>query len=101
MNTGRKWLPNRVRVTLTAPNGLTSDPLTKPLSILAPEERSKLLRAYPGTTAYVRVLPPGEPQRAACCIPPSSCRNSVDLRVSVRSVSLRPLAPELNTRGPS
>jgi thiamine biosynthesis lipoprotein len=53
-------LTNRVQVTLTAPDGLTSDPLTKALSILGEEDRSKLLAAYPGTKAYVRVLPADE-----------------------------------------
>jgi thiamine biosynthesis lipoprotein len=52
-------LTNRVEVTLIAPNGLTSDPLTKALSMLAEPERRKLLQAYPGTKAYVRVLPAG------------------------------------------
>jgi len=56
--TGRA-LTNRVQVTLTAPDGLTADPLSTALSILGPEGRARLLRAYPGVTAYVRVLPPG------------------------------------------
>lgn len=49
-------LTNRVQVTVTAPDGLTSDPLSTALSVLG-EEHGKLLRAYPGTAAYVRVLP--------------------------------------------
>jgi thiamine biosynthesis lipoprotein len=49
-------LTNRVQVTVIAPNGLTADPLTKALSILAPEERSKLLHPYPDVKAYVRLL---------------------------------------------
>lgn len=49
-------LTNRVQVTLSAPDGLTSDPLSTALSLLGPEDRRKLLQAYPGTTAYVRVL---------------------------------------------
>jgi len=48
-------LTNRVQVTLTAPDGLTSDPLATALSVLGGKDR-KLLHAYPGTTAYVRVL---------------------------------------------
>jgi thiamine biosynthesis lipoprotein len=48
-------LTNRVQVTVTAPDGLTSDPLSTALCVLAGKDR-KLLRAYPGTTAYVRVL---------------------------------------------
>lgn len=50
-------LTNRVQVTLTAPDGLTSDPLTKALCILGPEERKKLLDRYPEVKAWVRVLP--------------------------------------------
>ena len=53
--TGRA-LTNRVQVTVTAPDGLTSDPLSTALTVLGPEGRSKLLRAYRGTTADVRTL---------------------------------------------
>lgn len=49
-------LTNRVQVTLIAKDGLTSDPLTKTL-IIYPERREKLLAAYPGTQAFVKVLP--------------------------------------------
>lgn len=49
-------LTNRVQVTLTAPDGLTSDPLSTALTVLSAEERGRLLKAYPGSTAYVRVL---------------------------------------------
>jgi thiamine biosynthesis lipoprotein len=49
-------LTNRVQVTLTARDGLTSDPLSTALSILGTEGRARLLEAYPGTAAYVRVL---------------------------------------------
>ena len=52
-------LTNRVQVTVIAPNGLTSDPLTKALSILGPAERMRLMHSYPGAKAYVRVLPGG------------------------------------------
>jgi thiamine biosynthesis lipoprotein len=54
-------LTNRVQVTLTAPDGLTSDPLSTALTLLGPEDRRKLLQAYPGTTAYVRVLTADDP----------------------------------------
>lgn len=54
-------LTNRVQVTLTAPDGLTSDPLSTALCVLGRENSSRLLRAYPGTTAYVRVLTAGSP----------------------------------------
>lgn len=50
-------LTNRVQVTVTASDGLTSDPLSTALTVLGPEDRSKLLQAYPGAAAYVRVLP--------------------------------------------
>jgi thiamine biosynthesis lipoprotein len=50
-------LTNRVQVSLIAPNGLTSDPLTKALCMLDEPGRKKILASYPGTKAYVRVLP--------------------------------------------
>jgi FAD:protein FMN transferase len=49
-------LTNRVQVTLTAPDGLTSDPLSTALCVLGREDSGKLLQAYPGTKAYVQVL---------------------------------------------
>jgi FAD:protein FMN transferase len=49
-------LTNRVQVTLTAPDGLTSDPLSTALCVLGGKDNGTLLQAYPGTTAYVRVL---------------------------------------------
>src|SRR5207248_6970735 len=54
-------LTNRVQVTLTAPDGLTSDPLSTALCILGAEDRRRLLKTYPRTAAYVRVLPPDHP----------------------------------------
>ena len=50
-------LTNRVQVTVIAPDGLTSDPLSTTLSILGEENGDRLLNAYPGTRAHVRVLP--------------------------------------------
>lgn len=50
-------LTKRVQVTLIAPHGFTSDPLSKVVSILSEKERNRLLKSYPGTKAYVRVLP--------------------------------------------
>lgn len=50
-------LTSRVQVTLIAPDGLTSDPLSKAVSILGEEDRKKLLQSYPSVKAYVRVLP--------------------------------------------
>jgi thiamine biosynthesis lipoprotein len=49
-------LTNRVQVTLTAPDGLTSDPLSTALCVLGGEHGGNLIHAYPGTKAYVRVL---------------------------------------------
>jgi len=51
-------LTSRVQVTVTAPNGLTSDPLSKGVTILDEAKRKQLLAEYPGTTAWVRILPP-------------------------------------------
>lgn len=50
-------LTSRVQVTLTAPDGLTSDPLATAVSVLGREARDGLLAAYPGSRAYIRVLP--------------------------------------------
>lgn len=50
-------LTKRVQVTLIAPNGMTSDPLTKAVSILGEESRKTLLKAYKGIQLYLRVLP--------------------------------------------
>lgn len=49
-------LTNRVQATIVAPRGLDSDPLATVLTIVGEKERSKLLRAYPGTKMYLRVL---------------------------------------------
>ncbi len=50
-------LTNRAQVTLTAPDGLTSDPLSTALSIVGRERRSEILKGYSGVEAFVRVLP--------------------------------------------
>jgi FAD:protein FMN transferase len=52
-----KALTNRVQVTVIARDGLTSDPLSTALTVVGEKDRKRLLRAYPGTKAYVRVLP--------------------------------------------
>lgn len=49
-------LTNRVQGTIVARDGLTSDPLSKLLSILSEPEYSKVLRTYPRIKCYVRVL---------------------------------------------
>jgi thiamine biosynthesis lipoprotein len=54
-------LTNRVQVTLTAADGLTSDPLSTALTVLSAPDCRKFLQFYPGTTAYVRVLPVDTP----------------------------------------
>ncbi len=50
-------LTSRVQVTLTAPDGLTSDPLSTALTVMGGRSYRKLLDEYPGTQAFVRVLP--------------------------------------------
>ena len=69
-------LTSRVQVTLTAPDGLTSDPLATAVSVLGHEDRDVLLAAYPGSRAYIRVLPvPAKPTAApasAFCLLPSA-----------------------------
>jgi thiamine biosynthesis lipoprotein len=45
-------LTNRNYVTITAPNGITSDALSTTACVLGPEEMGYVLRRYPGTKAY-------------------------------------------------
>lgn len=52
-------LTNRVEVTVVSRDGLTSDPVSTALSVVEPRRRSRLVKAYPGTTTWVRVLAPG------------------------------------------
>ncbi len=54
-------LSNHVAVTVIAPNGLTSDPLTKALSILGRRRGLQLLKRYPGTSASIRYVAPPPP----------------------------------------
>jgi thiamine biosynthesis lipoprotein len=49
-------LTERVQVTVIAPNGFTSDPLSKGFCILGEAERNRLLRLYPNTKVYRRLL---------------------------------------------
>lgn len=49
-------LTNRVQVSLIAPNGFTSDPLTKALCILSGAEGDRLLSRYKDVQAFRRVL---------------------------------------------
>src|SRR5438034_992300 len=53
-------LTSRVQVTVLAPDGLTSDPLSTALCVLGKEAGDRLLKQYAGTTAFVRVLPQGD-----------------------------------------
>jgi thiamine biosynthesis lipoprotein len=53
-------LTNRVQATVIARDGFTSDPLSTCMTLLSPAARSRMLKAYPGVKAYVRVLRPGE-----------------------------------------
>jgi thiamine biosynthesis lipoprotein len=49
-------LTSRAMATIVAPKGLWSDPLSKPATMLSAEKLAELLKHYPGTKAYVRVL---------------------------------------------
>jgi thiamine biosynthesis lipoprotein len=49
-------LTSRVQATVTAPAGLTSDPLSTALTVLRKRDHARLLKAYPGTNRYLRVL---------------------------------------------
>lgn len=49
-------LTNRVQVTIIAPDGLTTDPLSTALTILSPAGRAKLLKHYPGAKTFARSL---------------------------------------------
>lgn len=52
-------LTNRAQGTVIARDGLTSDPLSKLLTILEEKDWKKVLRAYPSTRGYARVLKGG------------------------------------------
>ena len=49
-------LTSRVQATIVAPDGLTSDPLSKVMTFLGTRQRARFLKAYPGTQTWVRVL---------------------------------------------
>ena len=49
-------LTSRLMATVVAPKGLWSDPLSKPATMLGAVELGALLKKYPGTRAYVRVV---------------------------------------------
>jgi FAD:protein FMN transferase len=49
-------LTNRIQATVIAKDGLTSDPLSKLLALLGPRAGSNLLKAYPGTRSYMRIV---------------------------------------------
>lgn len=50
-------LKNSVEATVTAKDGLTSDPLSTTLTLLSAKTRKRLLKAYPGSHVYVRHMP--------------------------------------------
>ena len=49
-------LTSRVQATVTAPTGLTSDPLSTTLTVLSRRDHARLLKAFAGTNWYLRVL---------------------------------------------
>lgn len=49
-------LTTRAMATVIAPRGLWSDPLSKPAAMLPREKLDELLKQYPGTVAYPRLL---------------------------------------------
>jgi thiamine biosynthesis lipoprotein len=49
-------LTTRVQSTVVAPDGLTSDPISKVMTFLGGRERARFLKHYPGTRAFVRTL---------------------------------------------
>jgi thiamine biosynthesis lipoprotein len=49
-------LTSRAMATIVAPKGLWSDPLSKPATMLSAEKLADLLKHFPETKAYVRVL---------------------------------------------
>jgi thiamine biosynthesis lipoprotein ApbE len=49
-------LTTRAMATVVAPKGIWSDALSKPAEMLAKEKVEELLKQYPGTRAYTRVL---------------------------------------------
>lgn len=50
-------LSQGVQTTVIAKNGITSDSISTAVTLVDPNRRALLLRAYPGTKAYVRVIP--------------------------------------------
>ncbi len=49
-------LTNRIEVTIVAPNGLTSEGLSKVVSVLGPEKAQAVVKSYPHTTAFSRYI---------------------------------------------
>jgi len=49
-------LTSRSMATIVAPKGLWSDPLSKPATMLSADQLAALLKHFPGTKSYVRVL---------------------------------------------
>lgn len=49
-------LTNRIQGTVIAPDGLTSDPLSKFFALLSKRDCGRIFKAFPGTKSYVRSL---------------------------------------------
>ena len=49
-------LTNRIEVTVIAPNGLTSEGLSKVISVLGPEKAQGIVKTYPHATAHYRFV---------------------------------------------
>lgn len=56
-------LTTRVAVTVVAPNGVTSDPLTKAMSILPLDRANALARTFHGVRVWIRHLPLTSPTK--------------------------------------
>jgi len=55
-------LTSRVQSTAVAKDGLTSDPVSTALTLLDEPERQKLLRAFPKSKCFVKVLTESDPE---------------------------------------
>jgi thiamine biosynthesis lipoprotein len=51
-------LTNRVQATVVAKDGLTSDPLSTALTVIAPSDRDRFLKHYKGVKVYIKTLTP-------------------------------------------
>ncbi len=51
-----------VQSTVIAPNGLTSDSLSTALTLVPSADRARILKAYPGTRAYIKIVKLNTPE---------------------------------------